>query len=134
MVIEIKKSDTIGELAKGLGISEEQIEEAGLDSKFQIGQQKVNIAGYYRDARDVAEGKKKKRTTHGKPPTLEEVDKLKKLGISLEKKNKSKKELAEAAFPAITDPDLLDSEQQALDTLISKTEEKGGKNGQKQQS
>ena len=62
-VIEIKKSDTIGKLAEGLGISKKQVEEAGLDSKFKIGQQKVNIAGIYRDARDVAEGKKKKRTT-----------------------------------------------------------------------
>ena len=62
-VIKIKKSDTIGKLAKGLGISEEQIEEAGLDSTFKIGQQKVCIAVAYRDARDVAEGKKKKRTT-----------------------------------------------------------------------
>ena len=62
-VIKIKTSDTIGKLAEGLGISEEQIEEAGLDSTFEIGQQKANIAGYYRDARDVVEGKKKKRTT-----------------------------------------------------------------------
>ena len=62
-VIKIKQSDTIGKLAEGLGISEEQIEEAGLDSTFKIGQQKANIAGVYRDARDVAEGKKKKRTT-----------------------------------------------------------------------
>ena len=63
VVIEIKKRDTIGKLAEGLGISEEQIEEAGLDSTFKIGQQKANIAGVYRDARDVVEGKKKKRTT-----------------------------------------------------------------------
>ena len=62
VVIEIKKRDTIGKLAEGLGISEEQIEEAGLDSTFKIGQQKANIAGVYRDARDVVEGKKKKRT------------------------------------------------------------------------
>ena len=62
-VIEIKKRDTIGKLAERLGISEEQIEEAGLDSKFKIGQQKANIAVAYRDARDVVEGKKKKRTT-----------------------------------------------------------------------
>ena len=83
-VIEIKNSDTIGELAKGLGISEEQIEEAGLDSTFKIGKQKENIVGCYRDARDVVEGKKKKRTTHRTPPTPEQVDKLKELGISLE--------------------------------------------------
>ena len=62
-IIEIKQSDTIGNLAERLGISEEQIEEAGLDSKFKIGQQKANIAVAYRDARDVVEGKKKKRTT-----------------------------------------------------------------------
>ena len=62
-VIEIKTSDTIGKLAERLGISEEQIEEVGLDSTFKIGQQKVCIAVAYRDARDVAEGKKKKRTT-----------------------------------------------------------------------
>ena len=78
--------------------------------------------------------KRKKELQIGTPPTPEQVAKLKDLGISLEKKKKSKKEVAEAAFPAITDPDLLDSEQQALDTLVSKTEEKGGKNGQKQQS
>ena len=63
VVIKIKDSDTIGELAKGLGISEEQIEEAGLDSTFKIGQQKTKIGVLYRDARDVVEGKKKKRTT-----------------------------------------------------------------------
>ena len=62
-VIKIKQSDTIGKLSEGLGISEEQIEEAGLDSTFKIGQQKACIAGAYRDARDVAEGKKEKRTT-----------------------------------------------------------------------
>ena len=62
-VIEIKQKDTIGKLAERLGISEEQIEEAGLDSTFKIGQQKTNIGLCYRDARDVAEGKKKKRTT-----------------------------------------------------------------------
>ena len=61
-VIEIKYKDTIGKLAERLGISEEQIEEAGLDSTFKIAQQKEYIAGVYRDARDVAEGKKKKRT------------------------------------------------------------------------
>ena len=48
-VIKIKQSDTIGELAKGLGISKKQVEEAGLDSKFKIGQQKANIVGYYRE-------------------------------------------------------------------------------------
>ena len=86
-VIKIKTSDTIGKLAEGLGISEEQVEEAGLDSTFKIGQQKAYIAATYRDVRDVVEGKKKKRTKSGTPPTPEQVDKLKELGISLEEIN-----------------------------------------------
>ena len=98
------------------------IEDNGLKLDYNIGSKLTNIRCVYRGIQS------------GTKPTPEQVAKLKKLGISLEKKNKSKKEVAEAAFPAITDPDLLDSEQQALDTLISKTEEKGGKNGQKQQS
>ena len=98
------------------------IEDNGLKIDDKIGKKLATIRAVYRGTQD------------GTKPTPEQVAKLKDLGISLEKKSKSKKELAEAAFPAITDPDLLDSEQQALDTLISKTEEKGGKNGQKQQS
>ena len=98
------------------------IEDNGLKLDDTIGPKLDRIRAVYRGTQD------------GTKPTPEQVDKLKNYGITLEKKSKSKKELAEAAFPAITDPDLLDSEQQALDTLISKTEEKGGKNGQKQQS
>ena len=89
-----------------------------------------NIGGKLNSIRSVYRG-----IIGGTKPTPKQVEKIEEdLGIKLEKKNKSKKEVAEAAFPAITDPDLLDSEQQALDTLISKTEEKGGKNGQEQQS
>mgnify|MGYP003366422712 CR=1 FL=1 len=90
-----------------------------------------NIGSKLKYIREAYRGSKK----NAKEPTPKQVEKIEEdLGIKLEKKRKSKKEIAEAAFPAITDPDLLDSEQQALDTLISKTEEKGGKNGQKQQS
>ena len=39
-VIEIKQKDTIGKLAERLGISEEQIEEAGLDSTFKLDNKK----------------------------------------------------------------------------------------------
>ena len=77
-------------------------------------------------------GKRKKELQRGKPPTPEQVDKLKELGISLEKKGKSSKALAEATISAIKDPDLLDEEQQALDEIVSQTKEKGGKNGKEQ--
>ena len=126
-VTKITSRDNIKELAKKSGIDEKEIEKAGLNPGDNIGQCKQDISKSYRA---VKEGKEPGRT----PPTDEQVERLRELGILLEKKSKSKKELAEAAFPAITDPDLLDSVQQALDTLISKTEEKGGKNGQKQQS
>lgn len=54
------------------------------------------------------------------------------LGISLEKKGKSSKALAEATISAINNPDMLDEEQQALDEIVSQTKEKGGKNGKEQ--
>ena len=59
-------------------------------------------------------------------------ERLKELGISLESKRKSSKELAEATISAIKDPELLDKEQQALDAIVSQTKEKGGKNGKEQ--
>ena len=77
-------------------------------------------------------GKRKKELQSGTPLTPEQVDKLKELGISLEKKGKSSKALAEATISAIKDPDLLDEEQQALDEIVSQTKEKGGKNGKEQ--
>ena len=78
--------------------------------------------------RAVKEGKKPEQT----PPTDEQVERLRELGISLEKKGKSSKALAEATISAIKDPDMLDEEQQALDEIVSQTKEKGGKNGKEQ--
>ena len=77
-------------------------------------------------------GKRKKELQRGKPPTSEEVDKLKELGVSLERERKFSKALAEATISAIKDPDMLDEEQQALDAIVSQTKEKGGKNGKEQ--
>lgn len=77
-------------------------------------------------------GKRKKELQRGNPPTPEQVDKLKELGVSLERERKSSKALAEATISAIKDPDMLDEEQQALDAIVSQTKEKGGKNGKEQ--
>ena len=77
-------------------------------------------------------GKRKKELQRGNPPTPEQVDKLKELGVSLERERKSSKALAEATISAIEDPDMLDEEQQALDAIVSQTKEKGGKNGKEQ--
>ena len=80
--------------------------------------------------RAVKEGKKPR----GTPPTDEQVERLRELGISLERKRKRKssKALAEATISAINNPDMLDEEQQALDEIVSQTKEKGGKNGKEQ--
>ena len=124
-VTKIAKRDNIKELAKKSGIDEKEIEKAGLNPGDNIGQSKQDISKSYRA---VKEGKEPGRT----PPTDEQVERLRELGISLEKKGKSSKALAEATISAIKDPDMLDEEQQALDEIVSQTKEKGGKNGKEQ--
>ena len=124
-VTKIADSDKIKDLAKKSGIDEKEIEKAGLNPGYSIGRSKGNISISYRV---VKEGKK----PSGTPPTDEQVERLRELGISLEKKGKSSKALAEATISAIKDPDMLDEEQQALDEIVSQTKEKGGKNGKEQ--
>ena len=117
--------DNIKELAKKSGIDEKEIEKAGLNPGDNIGKSKYKISSSYRKAKE--EGKITKST-----PTDEQVERLRELGISLERKRKSSKALAEATISAIKDPDMLDEEQQALDEIVSQTKEKGGKNGKEQ--
>ena len=124
-VTKITTLDNIKELAKKSGIDEKEIEKAGLNPGDNIGNYKHNISKSYRA---VKEGKEPGRT----PPTDEQVERLRELGISLERKRKSSKALAEATISAIKDPDMLDEEQQALDEIVSQTKEKGGKNGKEQ--
>ena len=124
-VTKIVRRDNIKELAKKSGIDEIKIKEAGLNPGDNIGLVNYHIAISYREAK---EGKKSSRT----PPTDEQVERLRELGISLERKRKSSKALAEATISAIKDPDMLDEEQQALDAIVSQTKEKGGKNGKEQ--
>ena len=124
-VTKIVRNDNIKKLAKKSGIDEIKIKEAGLNPDYNIGSSKLSIATLYREAKE--EGKITKGT-----PTDEQVERLRKLGISLERKIKSSKALAEATISAIKDPDMLDEEQQALDAIVSQTKEKGGKNGKDQ--
>ena len=126
-VTKIADSDKIKDLAKKSGIDEKEIEKAGLNPGDNIGLSKRSISIFYRKAKE--EGKITKGT-----PTDEQVETLRKLGISLERKRKRKssKALAEATISAINNPDMLDEEQQALDEIVSQTKEKGGKNGKEQ--
>ena len=124
-VTKITTLDNIKELAKKSGMDEKEIEKAGLNPGDNIGKSKYKISSSYRKAKE--EGKITKST-----PTDEQVERLRELGISLERKRKSSKALAEATISAIKDPDMLDEEQQALDEIVSQTKEKGGKNGKEQ--
>ena len=124
-VTKIAQMDNIKELAKKSGIDEIEIKNAGLNPEDKIGNSKNTISRLYREAKE--EGKKTKGM-----PTDEQVERLRELGISLERKIKSSKELAEATMSAINDPELLDEEQQALAVIVSQTKQKGGKNGKEQ--
>ena len=111
-VTKIKQRDTIEILAKKSGIDRKKLEEIGLDSTQKIGQRKTAIANAYRG-----------KGRH-KPPTEEQVEELKKIGISLETKRTSK-EIAEASISSLTDIEMSDREDAALKELVEKTKEGG---------
>ena len=111
-VTKIKQRDTIEMLAKKSGIDRKKLEEIGLDSTQKIGQRKTAIANAYRG-----------KGRH-KPPTEEQVEELKKIGISLETKRTSK-EIAEASISSLTDIEMSDREDAALKELVEKTKEGG---------
>ena len=70
---KLVQTDTIGSLAEKSGIDKEKIKKAGLDPNYKIGQRKNSIAQAYRGQVNCI------------PPTEEQVNKLKELGIFLEK-------------------------------------------------
>ena len=76
---QLKQKDTIKSLAKKSGIGVEKLIEAGLNPTDKIGSTKNNIASAYRG------------NGNSIPPTPEQVEELKELGISLEKKKKGRK-------------------------------------------
>ena len=61
----------------------------------------------------------------GKPPAKEQIEELKKLGISLESKKRTSKEIAEASISSLTDIEMSDREDAALKELVEKTKEGG---------
>ena len=68
----------------------------------------MNIASAYRE------------TGNGRKPTKEQVQRLLELGISLERKNRSSKEIAEATISSLKDIELADKEDKALQELVEK--------------
>ena len=112
-ISKLTERDTIETLAKKSGISRKKLEEIGLDSMKKIGMQKINIALASRGKGTV------------KRPTEEQVEELLKLGISLEKKSRTSKEIAEASISSLTDIEMSDREDAVLKELVEKTKEGG---------
>ena len=112
-VLKIVHNDTIETLAKKSGINRKELEEIGLDTTQKIGAKKYSIASAYR-----GKGTWKK-------PTKEQIEELKKLGISLDYKKRTSKEIAEASISSLTDIEMSDREDAVLKELVEKTKEGG---------
>lgn len=111
----IKFKDTIETLAKKSEVDTERIKELGLNIEDKIGNTKARLGKLYR-------GKDR-----GIPPTKEQVKELLDLGISLETKKKTGKEIAEASISAVKNIDMLYEEKITLSKLV---EERIGKNAE----
>ena len=109
---KITAKDTIETLAIKSNISIEKIEKIGLNPKEKIGYKKTDIIKAYR-------GKGRKKLTE------EQISRLLKLGISLEPKSRTSKEIAEASISSLTDIEMSDREDAALKELVERTKEGG---------
>ncbi len=107
--------DTIETLAEKSGISKEEVEKIGLNLKEKIGMTKTKISQAHRGKGGCI------------PPTEEQVKKLLKLGINLEKKNRTGREIAAASLSSLKDMEMTDRENIVLKQLLEQTKE-GGEN------
>ena len=112
-VSRISFSDTTETLAKKSEINVEEIKKIGLNPNDRIGRQKGRIVSSYRGKGNL------------RAPTKEQVKELLALGISLEKKSRTSKEIAEASISSLTNIDMSDREDAALKELVERTKEGG---------
>ena len=118
-VSNIQIKDTIQTLAQksGVVITEEKAKELGIRLNDKIGQTKMSIARAYR------------RNGSGEKPTQEQVQELQKLGISLEKRKRTGKEIARASIDSIKNMEVSDKVDGELEGLVEELQNK--KNNQK---
>ena len=116
---KINSSDTIKTLAKksGIVLTEEQAKKLGIILNDKIGVVKNKIACAHR-----GNGGYKK-------PTQEQVQELQKLGISLEKRKRTGKEIARASIDSIKNMEVSDKVDGELEGLVEELQNK--KNNQK---
>ena len=118
-VTKIALKDTIQTLAEKSGVilTEKQAEELGIELNDKIGQTKKGIA-------DASRG-----NGTWKKPTQEQVQELQKLGISLEKRKRTGKEIARASIDSIKNMEVSDKVDGELKGLVEELQNK--KNNQK---
>ena len=113
-ITKITQRDTIETLAKksGVIITEKQAEELGIELSNRIGVTKTGIASAYR-----GNGNRKK-------PTQEQVQILSELGISLEKRKRTGKEIAGASISSIKNMEVSDKADRELQEVVKEVENK----------
>ena len=125
-ILKMTQEDTIETLAEKSGIDKKKIEKLGLNLTNKPGKKLNRIACSYRkECKNIP----RKKGEHI-PPTKEQVEELKKLGISLEYKSRTGKEIAQASISSLTDIEMSDREDSALKDLVKKRkkEKEGGMN------
>ena len=113
-VTKIIQKDTIETLAEksGVVLTEEKAEELGIELSDKIGITKTYIARAHR-------GK-----SSGKKPTQEQVQELQNLGISLEKRKRTGKEIAGASISSIKNMEVSDKADRELQEVVKEVENK----------
>ena len=113
-VSNIQTTDTIQTLVEKYGVvlTEEKAEELGIELSDKIGYTKMNIARAYRGKGDC------------KKPTQEQVQELQNLGISLEKRKRTGKEIAGASISSIKNMEVSDKADRELQEVVKEVENK----------
>ena len=122
--IDVSKTtlrDTVETLAKksGVVLTEEKAKELGIELSDRIGPTKANITSVYRG------------NMRGKKPTQKQIQKLSELGISLEKRKRTGKEVVRASIDSIKHMEMLDNAYSEVKILEEEVRNKRGNQNRK---
>ena len=120
-VSKITLRDTVETLAKksGVVLTEEKAKELGIELSDRIGPTKANITSVYRG------------NMRGKKPTQKQIQKLSELGISLEKRKRTGKEVVGASIDSIKHMEMLDNAYSEVKILEEEVRNKRGNQNRK---
>ncbi len=120
-VSKITLRDTVETLAKksGVVLTEEKAKELGIELSDRIGPTKANITSVYRG------------NMRGKKPTQKQIQKLSELGISLEKRKRTGKEVVRASIDSIKHMEMLDNAYSEVKILEEEVRNKRGNQNRK---